>query len=783
MEVLLRKKGRSNAAVVGDSTPAIEALVAELMRKVEGGEAPGELKAARFVRLHFSPISMRLMQREEVVTRVSDLKRKVEANFSAAASGGGGVIIYAGDLKWAVEGGGSGGYSAVDHLVGEIGRLLCDHNKGDENSRWSAAEAEGKGRVWVMGTANSETYLRCQMRLPSLETQWGLQVVSVPSASAAAHLDLTLRASSINDSRIFPENACSLLETKVPIPKEDEHKLSCCAECTSNYEKEVAFFMSGQQICQPSFLQPNCTIHTPQKDDLVELRKKWNRLCHSLHNRRPSEIHLNEFLGGGTAPSSYTSSHPWSAQSIADPNSISFTPEHTPSRLDDLAAPTLLRFRRQQSCQIEFSFVQPNQKCESEVPRLDSLRDSQDKEVKITLALGNSLSSDPSREGLPQKPDACKLIQENVPWQSKTVPSIVRALMDENKLTKMESWLLIHGDDWVGRRRLALAIADSIFGSTDFLFHIDVGKKDDYGGYTHQEMLVKALVKYQKLVVLVENVDAADDHLMSFLAERFEYGKLCGESGTREGTNNSRVVYILAKGDSPVYENGKRFVSSVVSMKLQVNETSPFLGSHRNSDHKRKAEWDLLDKIKGPPNCNKRKNEKEFTRQLSSNTLDLNMRAEDGEDGGSQDTDGGYSPISSDLTREVMGGSSQGFLDMIDNSFVLNQSPGRDAQVRDDFLSRLRGGFKEVYGSEGIDYFVVEQKVLEGIVFGSGSFLNSLFEKWLKEVFQTSLETIKIGDKEGKGVRLCFGGIEEKRLDDGFMGSSLPRKIQVSFMH
>ncbi|GLT72832.1 hypothetical protein SLA2020_447310 [Shorea laevis] len=99
------------------------------------------------------------------------------------------------------------------------------------------------------------------------------------------------------------------------------------------------------------------------------------------------------------------------------------------------------------------------------------------------------------------------------------------------------------------------------------------------------------------------------------------------------------------------------------------------------------------------------------------------------------------------------------------------------------FMSKIKGSFKEVCGKKNVESFVVEERVLEEVLVGSASFPNSLFDKWLKDIFQTSLlQTVKFGGKdEGIGVvKLCLGGKGEGILEDGFMGSCLPKK--VSFM-
>lgn len=451
------------------------------------------------------------------------------------------------------------------------------------------------------------------------------------------------------------------------------------------------------------------------------------------------------------------------------------------------------RFRRQQSCTIEFNFTGGTPKHTSTEPSLHSLKDTDGKELKVTLALGNSLFSDSAKlverksERTMQRADTCKLLQENVPWQSETIPSIAEALID-SKLAKQETWLLIQGDDSLGKRRLARAIAECIFGSADSLLLMDMTKRANEVTPC-SEILVKALKTHRKLVVLVEDIDLADTQFMKLLADRYEIGRF-GESSKREGSEG-QVIFVLTKGGSTSYEdkNNKEFV---IKLNLEVNETKTSSGTP-NFDQKRKAEWDLSSKTKTPRIEEKEhassvagetgNSKKDFSRQSSFNTLDLNIRADDNDE--SEDKPGEQSPISSDLTRETTTDprSPHGFLGLIENRFVFDRSPARDREMIELFMSKIKGSFEEVCGKQNVERFSVEERVLEEVLAGSASFPNSLFEKWLKDIFQTSLQTVKFGGKKGVDVRLCFDGKGEGGIQgDSFMGSLLPNKIQVSFM-
>ncbi|KAJ4845754.1 hypothetical protein Tsubulata_032867 [Turnera subulata] len=779
LEVFLRKK-RKNTVIVGDCVPITEGLINELMGRVERGDVPVELKQTRFIKFQFAPVSLRFMKKDDVEMNLSELKKKVDS-----LGEGGGAIIYAGDLKWTIEEtvfiGDASGYSAADHLVTELGRLLSQYSTSNT-------------KVWLMATASYQTYMRCQTRKPPLEIQWALQAVSVPSGG----LDLSLHASSIYDSSInFSQNPSQVLETKplMGLSKDEQDKFPCCPECLSNFEKEAQSFKSGHQKHLPSWLQPQGT-ENQQKDELEELRRKWNRLCFSL---RHQGRHVQSYLGipfynsqGLTGKgSAHASTNPWGqsqSSNFPDSNSISFVDSTWKVHQSSNYLP---KFKRQQSCTIEFNFVSGIQKHHPEEPSLDVLKNTEGQEVKISLALGNSLCSDSGKSEKGRTNDLSKLLKENVPWQSEIIPSIAEAL-NESKTAGRVSWLLIQGNDTVGKRRLALAIAESVLGSADLLFQMNMRSINNEMNQ-HTQRLERALRNQDKMVVLVEAVDLADTKFLKFLGEGFENGNF-GGSENRERKLDQAVFILTKSGGSIVSEdNGKTSPDSVVHMTLKVTKTKAASSGTENMSCKRKSEWETSNKAKSSrikdkddvscvPTESKSK-QKDLSRQSSFNSLDLNIKAD--EESEREETPGELSPISSDLTRDTTSDPTtpQGFLDVIKNRFVFDQDhQSRDRQMADVFLSKLNSCFQEVFGDQNEIGFSSEERVLEEIVEGLGSVVNSLFDKWLKDIFQTTLQTVKFGGKEGIGFMLCFGGKSDKVLEDGFMGTYLPKKIPVSFM-
>ncbi|ONK79441.1 uncharacterized protein A4U43_C01F6400 [Asparagus officinalis] len=536
---MLRKQGKvSNIAVVGDSVSIAEGVVSEMMRMLESGGAPDEIKTSHFVKLQLSYAHLRLMSRIEVDLKISDLRRKLT---SLALER---VIIFVGDLRWALHEDSRDGFSLVEHLIKEIGRLLSEMKVTSDN------------RVWLMATASYKTYMMCKKKHPYLEAQWALKAVVVPSGG----LKLSLQAPSGLDSRMtkLTQYPFQMLEPKAFHTKEEEEKLHCCVECASNFEKEASVFNSevknyntgSSQL--PYWLQP----HRPKnhrRDTLLDLKRKWNRLCLNLHRFRRSSIHL-------------VSSYPSSTSKVNNINPI------LTSQIKNTDGPK---------------------------PLLS--------DVTTKLELGHPLFSDTAtsiyqrNESRVNQRELSRLLQENIPWQSEIIPTIVDALLDNQSKTGI--WLLVQGTDQVAKRRVARVTAESFYGSTDKLICIKAKRPANA-----VEILIEEIRKDPKCVFLIEDFDQG---FIAAISECIKTGFLKDPSG--EMADLSRSVFILSNSTS-----GKSH-DEVLKMRLWAEETP-------SSGHKRKKmklsdpefeldlnicaetsdltqEMDLNDEIKFPCTC------------------------------------------------------------------------------------------------------------------------------------------------------------------------------------
>uniref|UniRef100_A0A803QAM6 Clp R domain-containing protein n=1 Tax=Cannabis sativa TaxID=3483 RepID=A0A803QAM6_CANSA len=323
LDILVRSKKR-NPVLVGDSEP--EAVMKELLKRIENRELLGGLSLQNVEIVHLDELSC---DKTQIVGKIKDLKSLVETRM--AKSNGGGVILNLGDLKWLVEQPPpSSGSEAGRAAVAEMAKLLAMFGDGGGGG--------GTGRLWLIGTATCETYLRCQVYHTSMENDWDLQAVPIASRAPVSGLFPRLGTNGILSSSVeslsplknFPTTA------KLGPPRRLSENMdpsrrgggggSCCPQCNSNYEQELSKLIAqeseksssssseikseettatGARPVLPQWLQNAKTSDQTQTKDqeLVlkqktqELQKKWNDTCLNLHPSFHHHHHNHQGLG------------------------------------------------------------------------------------------------------------------------------------------------------------------------------------------------------------------------------------------------------------------------------------------------------------------------------------------------------------------------------------------------------------------------------------------------------------------------------------------------------
>ncbi|RWW48590.1 hypothetical protein BHE74_00045396 [Ensete ventricosum] len=624
LEVMLRKEGRrSNTVVVGDSASMTEGLVAELMGRVERGEVPDELKHASFVNLQFSCVQLRLMSKGDVDLKVSDLRRTI--NSLAGDRVGGGVIIHAGDLSWAVheEAPVGCGFNAVQHMVAEMGRLLSEFKSSNSNG-----VGGGSNKVWLLASANYETYMKCQMRQPSLEMQWALQAVVVPSG----WLGLSLQAS----SGLFSSQNKNLIE---PHP--------------------VSFSATSLKL--------NAGFSSTAVDKKNETGN-WQERTES--NQWLSEASLNS-----------------------------------------------LKMAANQQAMTALALYSP-------------------------LYSDSATSKDQTRRSMAEPLELGRQLQENIPWQSEAIPSIVEALHDCRNGDKKVVRLLIQGNDHVAKRRLARVMAESFFGSPNKLIQINQRNSSTTAEDSSLETLIDALRKEPKCVVLIEDVNRMHCNFVNSFTDAVKVGSFKDSFGGEVSLGDA--IFVLTTSKLTKFD----VANNVVNMRFCIEDSSP-------RDAKRKPETDLQ-------NISKKG-------RTGESSFDLNMQpSEDSEE----------DAVPSDLTHETECISLHLPQELLESTVQLTLDAGSHQfqEMKLNLLSKLHRAFEEIPSdNDEKGHLFIDPAVGEELMEASGSFSESFFEQWVREVFRVSLQSIK----RRRNVRLSLEGEERHVEESGFMGSVLPHTIHV----
>ncbi|GJN27903.1 hypothetical protein PR202_gb15966 [Eleusine coracana subsp. coracana] len=474
LDVMVRR--RSNPVVVGDSATMAEAVADELLRRLErGGEdVPEALAGAHLLRLQLSYVHVRLMTRADVDARAAELRRGLDAaqlRHHHHRGGGGGLVVFVGDLRWAIHDDdpahhdGPAAYSPVDHMVAELGRLVDDLRAS-------------RGRAWLVATASYQTYMRWQQRRRRRPTEpaWALQAVLVPtgggtglalnnlhhqqSATAAAGAQPAMLTMQYQAGQRSPfTTAPNVFGAERDVQQEAE-KLVLCAECNKNYEREASLVKAetadaeGPHASLPGWLVPDRTPPPADQERhkdkyLVDLKRKWSRLCRKLH------LCVDPPCSASPSPRAW-----WSGPCMPPPS--------RPSMAGLLGLDGLMMAAHGKS-----SWT-------SDWPaRCGGLASLREPDVGTALALGNlqPLSDTASSDGgrAPGCDDGSSVrelerrLRRNIPWQPANVAAkIAEAVIiaggeggNEEKGNAGVAWLYVKGSDHAAVRRAAAVIAEA----------------------------------------------------------------------------------------------------------------------------------------------------------------------------------------------------------------------------------------------------------------------------------------------------------------------------------
>ncbi|KAK8671930.1 hypothetical protein V6N13_038511 [Hibiscus sabdariffa] len=172
----------------------------------------------------------------------------------------------------------------------------------------------------------------------------------------------------------------------------------------------------------------------------------------------------------------------------------------------------------------------------------------------------SSSSSSPNFGGPLDSSDFKKLftaVTKRVGWQDEAATVICQTVADgrarngkcQGASRRGDIWLNFSGPDRCGKKKIAIALADVIYGDRENFIDIDLSSEDGvrhfdlkFRGKTMVDYVADELSKNPFSVVFLENVDKADIHVLSSLSQAIRTSKFPDSHGREVSTNNAIFV-------------------------------------------------------------------------------------------------------------------------------------------------------------------------------------------------------------------------------------------------
>ncbi|OMO50091.1 ATPase, AAA-2 [Corchorus capsularis] len=202
--------------------------------------------------------------------------------------------------------------------------------------------------------------------------------------------------------------------------------------------------------------------------------------------------------------------------------------------------------------------------------------------------VNGSVSSHPAQSSSSSSPDfggqldLCNFkklfaaVTERVGWQDEAARVICQTVANSRARNghvasrRGDIWLNFSGPDRCGKRKIAVALADVIYGGRENFIYMDLSSQDGvlhshllfncrevncdlrFRGKTVIDYVADELSKKPLSVVFLENIDEADIQVQSSLSQAIRTGKLSDSHGREVSNNNAILVTTSTKGSQVV---------------------------------------------------------------------------------------------------------------------------------------------------------------------------------------------------------------------------------------
>ncbi|CAO2823991.1 unnamed protein product [Amaranthus hypochondriacus] len=536
IESLVNTRKR-NSVVVGECVTILESIVRGVMDRIEKGEVDDALKEVKFIHLSFS--SFGHLSRGEVDQKVDELKGLVK---TCCIEENKGVILYLDDLKWVNE------FREFNHSNDNNINILVDQHQARRNSYYCPIEhmimeikklalgynGEFCGKVWLLGIATFQTYMRCKSgQASSLETLWGLHAITIPANS----LGLSL----VPNSDLKSAFICKKMDTNSSVCNSDSNN-SSLPSWLQQYKDE--------NNKRASNVNNNNQESLPIKD----LCKRWGSISTSSSPSLERTLSISSI-----SPSSSTSNFSYDPNhSMLQPTHQSFEPKNfwvtheTSNKTHDHDEPTTITMSMS-----SFQDLSNNDHQRSHTPSTSSsdIMDCTTKNLKLKAL--------------------CYALEKQVPHQKDIIFDIASTIfqcreglstrkgIEQGNYNKQETWLFFQGVDIESKEKIGRELARHIFGSQDKFISlglssfsstrgvIDSSLEDsrnkrlrDEESCTYIERFAKEVTKDCHRVFFVEDIEQVDYCSQMGIKKAIERGKISKHSSGEDVRFGDAIIIL-----------------------------------------------------------------------------------------------------------------------------------------------------------------------------------------------------------------------------------------------
>ncbi|CAH2060097.1 unnamed protein product [Thlaspi arvense] len=401
-------------------------------------------------------------------------------------------------------------------------------------------------RLWFIGSVSSnETYLKLIERFPTIDNDWNLHLLPITSSSQGAYPKSRIRTRQRDDSqKVQAKDDPNALASKIP-----------------------------------------------------SLQKKWDDICQRIH-QTPAFPKLSFQPVRPQFPLQLVSSTSGSFQGMV---AQAQNPPHQPG--------------------LSVKILKPKQTEDLASRKTNSPMSC----VTTDLGLGTIYASKKNRESSTpvsldrrdlEKPffavsRYCKdfkslreLLSRKVSLQKEAVSAISEIICgyrdDDSRRRSHSVWLALLGPDKVGKKKVAEALAEALFGGQESCICVDFKAQDRlddrFRGKTVVDYIAGEVAKRAESVVFVENVEKAEFPDQIRLSDAVRTGKLRDSHGREISMKNVIVVVTTTSGidkDSDCQEPVKYSEERVLSArnwKLQIKLADNTSNGNKNGVNKRRQE-------------------------------------------------------------------------------------------------------------------------------------------------------------------------------------------------